>query len=111
MYKVEIVLGVMAVVMVCAYVQRGHIGEKIETNSGDKVCWMVEGETTNRGMILTEETLRMIQMLRESVERELKVMGNGELKEMEFEFKNKIEFAFHFLSNDTSVEVMCLSRI
>ena len=104
-------MGMMVVVMVCVYAQRGNVGEKIETHSGGKVCWMVEGETTNRGMILTEETLRMIQMLRERVERELKVMGNGELKELEFEFKNKIEFAFHFPSNDTSVEVMCLSRI
>ena len=70
---------------------------------------MAEG--VDREMILTEETLRMIKLLRRRMERELQWTGNGELKEMEFEFQNKIEFAFHFTSNETNVEVMCLSRI
>ena len=75
--------------------------------SGDKRCWMVEGQNTM--MILTEETQMMIKILRRKIEMELQGLGNGELKEMEFEFKNKIEFAFHFTSNKTSDEVMCVS--
>ena len=71
-------------------------------------CLMLEDE---KEKILTGKTIRMIKQLRRRVERELNMMGNGELKEMEFEFQNKIEFAFHFVSNKTSVEVMCLSRI
>ena len=52
---------------------------------------MVEGQNTM--MILTQETQMMIRMLRRKIEMELQGLGNGELKEMEFEFKNKIEFA------------------
>ena len=65
---------------------------------------MVEGQHTM--MILTQD---MIKMLRRKIEMELQALGNGELKEMEFEFKNKIEFAFHFPSNKTSDEVKCVS--
>merc|ERR1711892_14126 len=75
--------------------------------SGDKRCWLVEGE--NAMMVLTTETQNMIQVLRRRIEIELQDLGNGELKEMEFEFKNKIEFAFHFTSNKTSEELMCIS--
>ena len=83
----------------------GSIHEK--SVSCDKRCWMVEGQNTM--MILTQETQRMIKLLRRKIEMELQGLGNGELKEMEFEFENKIEFAFHFTSNKTSDEVMCVS--
>ena len=60
-------------------------------------------------MILTEETQKMIKQLQKRIETELQDLGNGELKEMEFEFNNKIEFAFHFRSNNTKEELMCIS--
>ena len=40
---------------------------------------------------------------------ELQGLGNGELKEMELELKNKIEFAFHLTSNKSRDDVMCAS--
>jgi hypothetical protein len=75
-----------------ATVKTGDPGE------GDKICWMVE----SKEMILSESTIRMIKLLKYRVENELRMLGNGELKEIEFEFQNKIELAFHFVNNETS---------
>ena len=85
------------------------IGESSEDDIdlSDKRCWMVGLERPM--MILTEETQKMIKQLQKRIETELQDLGNGELKEMEFEFNNKIEFAFHFRSNNTKEELMCIS--
>ena len=60
--------------------------------SGDKQCWMVEGQNTM--MILTQDTQRMIKLLRRKIEMKLQGLGYRELKEMEFEFKSERVMAF-----------------
>ena len=77
-----------------------------EDLSGNKRCWMVD-----QGLVISKDTRIMILALKERIEEELHSLNNGKLREMEFEFPNRIEFAYHFRSEDTEVDVVCISLI
>ena len=98
----RIVLGVILLIF-------PGFGSASEADLSDKRCWMVNGD--QRMKILKEDTIRMIKALRNAIETELQPLGNKKLKEIEFEFQNQVEFAFHFVSNTTNEELLCLSVI
>merc|ERR1712106_654938 len=78
----------------------------IKENNGEKRCWIVEGKTSEFQNIFTEETMNDLRQLRKKIERELEPWGEyyGKISEIEFEFENDREVAFHVVGAETKVE-------
>lgn len=78
------------------------------------MCWLL-GKTLKQqqqavAAPVSSELEKHVKTLRDVVELELGELGNGKIKEIEFEFKNQIEATFHFVSDEVKNEVFCLSK-
>jgi len=74
------------------------------------MCWLLLKNSKQEAAAISSELQRHVKTLREVVELELGALGNGKIKEIEFEFENQIEVTYHFVSDDTTNEVLCLSK-
>ena len=80
-----------------------------DISEGDKICWIMDG-IQDKGSPVSKSLKNAVVNLQETARHELASLGNGRIKEVEIEFENKIEATFHFVSDETLVELFCLSR-